>query len=55
MGRLLVAERVDQHGSKAIDGIRRLPRGCREVLHREGVEGSIRQGMAVEQEQPGTR
>ena len=43
MCRLLITQTVDQHRGKAVHRIRWLPRGRREVLHREGIEGAVRQ------------
>ncbi len=41
MGRLLVAQHVDQHRGEAVDRVGVLPGGGREVLHGQGEEGSV--------------
>ena len=51
VGRLLVAEHVDQHRGEAVDGIGVLALDRREVLDREREEGAVGQRVAVEQEQ----
>ena len=52
MGRLLVAEHVDQHRGEPVDRVGRLPRHGREVLDRQREECPVGQRMTVEQEQP---
>ncbi len=51
MGRLLVAQHVEQHRGEAVDGIGRLPGAGGEVLHREGEESPIGHRMAIDQQQ----
>ena len=55
VGRLLVAQHVDQHRGEAEDRVGVLPGRGREVLHRKREERAIRQGVAVEQQQAGPR
>ena len=54
VGRLLVAQDVDQHRREAVDRVGVLPGRGGEVLHRQRVEGAVGQGVTVQQEQPGT-
>jgi hypothetical protein len=51
MGGLLVAQHVDEHRREPEDGIGVLARCGREVLDREGEEGAVGDGMAVDQQQ----
>ena len=51
VGGLLVAQDVDEHRREAEHRIGVLPGGGREVLDREGEEGSVGDGMAVDQQQ----
>ena len=51
VGRDLVAQHVDQHRGEAVDGVGVLPRGGGEVLHREGEERPVGQGVAVQQQE----
>ncbi len=52
MGRLLVAEHVDQHRGEPVDRVGRLPGHGGEVLDRQREECPVGQRMTVEQEQP---
>ena len=52
VGRLLVAEHVDEHRGEAVDRVGGLPGRRGEVLGRQREERAVRQGMPVEQEQP---
>ena len=54
VGRLLVAQHVDQHRGEAVDGVGVLAGGGREVLDRQREERAVGQRVAVEQEQAGT-
>ena len=51
VGRLLVAQHVDEHRGEPEDRVGVLTRRGREVLDREGEEGTVGQRVAVEQEQ----
>ena len=51
MGRLLVAQHVDQHRGEAVDRVGVLARGGREVLDRQREERAVGQRVAVEEEQ----
>ena len=51
VGRLLVPQQVDQHRREAVDRVGVLARPGREVLGREGEEGTVGQRMSVEQEE----
>jgi hypothetical protein len=48
--RLLVAQHVYQHRGEAEHGVGRLAGGGREVLHRQGEERPVRQGMSVQEQ-----
>jgi hypothetical protein len=48
---LLVAQHVDEHRREPEDSIGVLPGGGRKVLDREGEEGTVGDGMAVDQQQ----
>ena len=50
----LVAQGVREHRREAVDRVGRLPRGGGEVLHGQGEERPVRQGMPVHQEQART-
>ena len=52
VGRLLVAEHVDEHRREAVDGVGVLARLGREVLGRQGVERAVCQRVAVEEQEP---
>ena len=52
VGRLLVAEHVDEHRREAVDGVGVLSRLGREVLGRQGVERAVCQRVAVEEKEP---
>ncbi|GGT54426.1 hypothetical protein GCM10010177_08460 [Actinomadura citrea] len=52
VGRLLVAQDVDEHRGEAVHGVGRLPVGRGEVLHGQREERPVGQGMAVEQKKP---
>ena len=52
MGRLLVAEHVDEHRREAVDGVGVLAGLGREVLRRQGVERAVCQRVAVEEQEP---
>jgi hypothetical protein len=51
VGRLLVAQDVDEHGGEPVHGVRRLARGGREVLGRQGEERPVGERVPVEQQQ----
>ena len=52
VGRLLVAQHVDQHRGEAVDGVRDLARGGREVLDGQGEERAVGHRVAVDEQQP---
>ena len=54
VGRLLVAQHVDQHRGEAVDRVGVLAGRGREVLDRQREERAVGQRVAVEQEQAGT-
>ena len=49
----LVAQHVDQHRGEPEDGVGRLTGRGGEVLHRQGEERAVGQGVPVEQQEPG--
>ena len=49
VGRLLLLEQRQEHGDEAVDRIGGLPRGRREAVHRQGVEGPEGHGVAVDE------
>ncbi len=51
VARLFLGENVRQHGEEAVDGVGVLAPGRREVLGGEGVEGTERHGVAVDEQQ----
>ena len=51
VGRLLVAQHVDQHRGEAVDRVGVLAGRGREVLHRQREERAVGQRVAVEQEE----
>ena len=53
--RVEIAQRIDEHGREAVDGVRRLARHRGEVLDRQGVEGAVGKGVPVEQKEPTRR
>ena len=52
VGRLLVAEHVDEHRREPVDGVGVLAGLGREVLGRQGVERAVCQRVAVEEQEP---
>ena len=51
MARCFVAEDVDEHRDEAVDGVRRLAGAGGEVLHGQGVERPIGQGVSVDEQE----
>ena len=51
VGRLLVAQHVDQHRREAVDRVGVLAGAGREVLDRQREEGPVGEGMSVEEQE----